>query len=254
MSVPSVAASFAAALLDPEAKCPDGLSTWNGSDAVHRFAVYRNNIFVSLIDALSKTFTVTNQLVGDAFFQAMARVYIIDQPPVSPLLIRHGNDFPLFIDRFAPAKTVPYLADVARLEWLRVDAYHAADAHPLEHADLARVDAEELANVRLSPLPGASVLRSRYPVVSIWAAHQGTGTMWTVDLDVPEDALVTRPRLDVLVTHLPKGFSTAIEMLNAGSPLGEATSAAADETPSFNPADFLQLICSAGPFVQLSEA
>ena len=45
--------TLAAALLDPGLPCPPGFTTWNGSDPTRRLAVHRNNIVVSLIDALS---------------------------------------------------------------------------------------------------------------------------------------------------------------------------------------------------------
>ena len=69
-------ANFAAALLDPAAPCPSGLVTWNGSDAAQRFGVYRNNVTVSLIDAVADTFPVVQQLVGADFFRAMAGAFV----------------------------------------------------------------------------------------------------------------------------------------------------------------------------------
>ncbi|MEO8121927.1 MAG: DNA-binding domain-containing protein, partial [Rhodoferax sp.] len=67
--------AFANALLNAELPCPSGLKTWNGSDPGTRFAVYRNNVMVSLIDALADTYPVVQELVGEEFFRAMARVF-----------------------------------------------------------------------------------------------------------------------------------------------------------------------------------
>ena len=94
-------AEFAAALL--QGHCPPGLHTWNNSAAEQRFAVYRNNYLVGLIEALADTFTVTQALVGVAFFQAMARVFVQTQPAQSPLLVGYGEGFGEFIDSFPPA-------------------------------------------------------------------------------------------------------------------------------------------------------
>ena len=109
-------ADFAAALLDPEAALPAGLVVWNGSDPAHRFAVYRNNVTSALSDVLADSFPVTQQLVGEEFFRAMARVFLRRSPPSSPMLSAYGEGFPAFVEDFAPARAVPYLADVARLE------------------------------------------------------------------------------------------------------------------------------------------
>lgn len=77
--------AFAAALLNPDLPCPGGLSTWNGSAPATRFAVYRNNVTVSLVDALADTFPVLQALVGEEFFRAMARVLAYHAADVDPL-------------------------------------------------------------------------------------------------------------------------------------------------------------------------
>ncbi|MBL8587921.1 MAG: putative DNA-binding domain-containing protein, partial [Methylobacteriaceae bacterium] len=108
--------AFAAALLSPGAPAPPGLTTWNGSDPARRFAVYRNNVVVSLIEALSGAFPVTRELVGEEFFRAMAREFALGHPPRSPVMARFGEELPGFIAAFAPARELPWLADVAALE------------------------------------------------------------------------------------------------------------------------------------------
>ena len=100
-------ATFAAALLNPAAPCPSGLVTWNGSDAAQRFGVYRNNVTVSLIEALADTFPVVQQLVGDAFFRVMAGEFARQSPPTSPVLAWYGDAFADFIVAFTPATGVP---------------------------------------------------------------------------------------------------------------------------------------------------
>jgi len=128
--------AFAKALLSSEAGCPPGLYSSNGADPASRFAVYRNNVQASLSNALAESYPVVRQLVGREFFNAMAALYLRDFAPASPLLNDYGQDFGDFIQGFGPAAGLPYLADMARLERLRVEAYHAADARALEPARL----------------------------------------------------------------------------------------------------------------------
>ena len=123
--------AFATALLDVQLPCPDGLCSANGADPASRFAVYRNNVQSSLINALADSYPVVMQLVGVEFFRAMAAIFVQTQPPHSPLMSCYGEGFVDFIAGFEPAASVPYLADVARLEGLRTRAYHAADASPI---------------------------------------------------------------------------------------------------------------------------
>lgn len=217
-------ASFAAALLDPERPCPAGLTTWNGSDPAHRFRIYRNNVIVSLIDALADSFAVTQELVGAEFFREMARRYAAARPPHSPVLAFYGADFPDFIEHFPPAGGLPYLADVARLEYLRVLAYHAADVAAVGPEQIAAALADEAAlpalGLRLHP--SLAVLPSPAAVVSLWAAHQGIGDLATVRPEVAETALILRHGLAVEVMQIPTAAGAFITTLQSGASLGVA--------------------------------
>ncbi|MEO8992592.1 MAG: DNA-binding domain-containing protein, partial [Nitrosospira sp.] len=216
--------SFVDALLDPEQLSPVGLITWNGSDPAARFAVYRNNVVASLIDALADTFPVTQKLVGEVFFRAMARLFISAQPPRSRVLAFYGVSFPAFIEHFPPAASVPYLADVARLEMLWVQAYHAANNVKLSANAIASAltDADELPHLRIGLQSSVGLVRSRYAVISLWAAHQGVADISTIDPYAPENALVFRPHLDVEMISLNAGASDFVAHLLLGASLSSA--------------------------------
>ena len=242
--------AFAAALLDPGLPPPDGLIAWNGSDPARRFAVYRNNGVVSLVDALADTFTVTQELVGEVFFRAMARVFALAAPPRSRLMAFYGEGFPDFIAGFPPAAGVPYLADVARLEYLRVLAYHAGDASPIAADELAAAlaDPETLPAQRVVLHPSLHVLGSRFAVASLWGAHQGLLALADVVPDQPETALVTRCGLDVEVLRITPADGVFIAALRDGVPLGGAVQVAG---PWFDPTGSLGLLLQKGAVVAL---
>lgn len=227
---------FSAALLDPDQPMPAGLTAWNGSDPAARFAVYRNNVIVSLIDALADTYPVMQALVGEEFFRAMARVYADGAPPRSQVLAYYGAAFPDFIASFAPAATLPYLADVARLEMARVDAFHAADAAPLPVDEIAAAlaEPEALPELRVGLHPSLRLLRSDHAVVSLWASHQGVGDIASVDPALPESALVLRPALDVEVILLDVAAAGFIAELLQGHSLGNAAEQASIIHPDFD--------------------
>lgn len=222
---------FAKALLAADHSLPAGLKAWNGSDPTRRFDVHRNNVFVSLIEALAETFSVTQALVGVEFFRAMAQVYVGRSPPRSRLLFEYGCDFPDFIAGFAPAAGLPYLGDVARLEYLRVEACHAADAEALvPGAFIALLDSpDRLLDLRVQLHPALRIMRSGHAVFSIWAAHQGLMTLESVVLEQPEDALVFRPGLEVRVLALPPGGAAFLGSLANQGTLGESATIASRE-------------------------
>ena len=218
---------FAAALAAPTFACPPGLKTWNGSDPARRFGIYRNNVAASLTDAMADSYPVVQQLVGDAFFRAMAGEFVGAFPPRSPVLAWYGASFPDFIAAFPPVAELPYLADVARLEWRRVESWHSADAVPVTECDLTNLLADEakLARSRFVLHPAARLLTSRYPVASLWAAHQSDTAevaLGQIDMSTPETALLVRPDLDVEIFRIESAAGKFIERLNAGVTFGDA--------------------------------
>src|ERR1700692_3938509 len=104
---PSYAAAFAAALVDPECETPAIVAGPAGRGAVKRYNVYRNNVTVSLIDALAAVYPAVQRITGVDFFRAMARFHIRATPPRSPLLFEYGHDFPDFIQRYEYAQSMP---------------------------------------------------------------------------------------------------------------------------------------------------
>jgi hypothetical protein len=221
-------AGFAAALLDPQRPVPDGLRAWNGSDPARRFGVYRNNVVVSLVGALAETFPVLRQLVGGEFFDAMAGVYVRAHPPTSPVLAHYGEGFADWLDGFAPARGLPYLPDMARLECARVAAYHAADAEPLTPAAIAMHLARpaSLPGVWLQLHPSCRVLRSTFSVHALWAGHQRDVPLDdgpAIDIDTACAMLVLRDAADeVLVIGIDTSAADFIAALQDGRRLGDA--------------------------------
>jgi hypothetical protein len=215
---------FAQALLDTSSPIPSGLTTWNGLDLAGRFAVYRNNVYASLIDALADTYPVVQALVGEEFFRAMAKVFVQSTPPTSRLMAYYGTGFADFIAAFSPAATLPYLADLARLEMARVEAYHAADANPLDPLRLqaSLSDSHLLVSLRLSLHPSVRVICSPYAIGSLWAAHLGTLNIDRLDTDQPESVLVFREGLDVAMQEITEVQACFVDTLQSGTTLLEA--------------------------------
>lgn len=251
--MPSLAerqADFVAALLDPARPAPSGLVGPDGEDSPRRFAVYRNNVSVALIDALEANFPATCRIVGEEFFRAMARAYALIEPPGSPILLDYGAGFPDFIARFAPAEFLPYLADVARIERAWTEAYHAPEARPLDPAMLSSISSDEAATLCFTPHPSVRVVRSQFPALTIWRMNVADGVPAPVDLDSRgEDTLVARPDAEVEVRSIPAGGAEFIAALAEGSLLVEAAKAGLRVSPSFDLAANLTALLGAGVFV-----
>lgn len=239
-------ATFTKALLDPEFPLPPGVTSHTHETPEKRFAVYRNNVVVGLVDALAARFPATQRIVGEEFFRAMARLFARAHPPRSPLMMQYGDDFPDFIAGFAPAAELPYLADVARLEAARSRAFHAADATPLGPDDFAAIPPDALAPLRMMLCPGIAILRSAHPAVTIWAMNADGGEPAPIEDWLAEDALVSREGFEVAVRRLPPGGAAFLLNLSSGATLGEAATAALNETAEFDLAANLAGLIGAG--------
>lgn len=231
---------FARALLDPALPCPDELRVWNNSDPTPRLAVYRNNIVASLVDALAATFRACNELVGETFFRAMARAFVAAHPPHSRILTFYGREFPAFIETFAPAASVPYLADVARLEILRLEAFHSADVEPLGSDEIARVlsDPVQLPGLRINAHPSVAVLQSRFAVFSLWAGQ----ALDRVDPSQPQTVLVVRTGLEVQAVSVAPATGVFIDGFIQGTTLAQAQQDALTSDPDFDLVTALTLL------------
>jgi hypothetical protein len=248
---PSYATAFAPPLLDPDQPTPATVTGPNDKTARKRYNVYRNNVTVSLIDALAAVFPATQRITGVDFFRAMARFHVRATPPTSPLLFEYGRDFPDFIDSYEYARRIPWLADVARIERAWLDAYHAANAESLMPQALASIPPEQLADIIFVPHPATRVVRSRFPAVSIFTANRNNGPVGSLELIEPEDALVTKPGLEVIVRQLPAGGAVFLTRLIAGEPLGAAAARALVDGPAFDLAANIAGMLDAGAFTAI---
>lgn len=209
---------FRAALLDPASAPPEGLQTPDGVQATKRFDVYRNNVAVSLTEALETAFPVVRKLVGEDFFRAMAGVYLRANPPTSPVMMFYGAEMPDFLASFGPAQSVPYLPDVARLELALRHSYHAADATPVAADALGQLAPDTLPHVTFTFAPSVFLIPSRYPLHSIWWANTHGGDT----AKIPQPSLITRPEFDPQVDVLTPEQAAVTTALMAGEPIGQA--------------------------------
>ena len=240
---------FAEALLQPCSPVPDGVINPDGVPATKRFDVYRNNVIVSLIDALASRFPVVQTLVGEEFFQAAAREFVINRPPASPVMLHYGTGFPDFLDGFPPAASVPYLGDVARLESARRSAYHAANAQPLDPAQLEQIAPDQFEALTFQTHPSLSLIESDYAILSIWQSNS-QGSELDVPTNTPQSIMVCRPMLEVEVRGLPQGAYAFLSTLQQGDTLGAAAQAGLLSSPAFDLATTLTGALSASVFTE----
>lgn len=215
-------ALFADALCDARAPLPPLIARPEGTDPAGRFAVYRNNIHVGLVECLASAYPVVRAHSGGDFFDGMARAYVQDHKPAHALLTHYGESFPDFIASFEPAGPLPWLADLARVERAWTESWAAADAPALPITALRGCNAGDLLQARVVAHPAARLVRSPWPVASLWQAHQSPTPDLSTLAWMPEDTLLTRPVAEVRLQRVGGPAAGFIAALMAGDTIEAA--------------------------------
>ena len=237
--------TFRSGLLNPAAPIPEGLTDGHNQPAGRRYGVYRNNVTVSLREALAEGFPSIVSLIGRENFDHLARAYLRQSPPTSPLMMHYGAEFPDFLDAVEQLSHLPYLADVARIDVAMRQSYHAADGTGIDASALQALDQETLLATRFVFAPSMILLRSQWPIGSIWHYTLRGGDKPT---GVAEDVLILRAEYDPELFILGPGAGDVLHALHSGTAFGAAIDAGGD---AFDLAALLHLLLTQNAITHL---
>lgn len=248
--------SFAQALQSPTTDCSLLIDHNPEGDQGRRFNVYRNNRAVSLMESLQRSYPAICSLVGDEFFNAAARGFIDQHPPTGPVMAEYGREFGPYLTTLPNTETLPYLEDVATLEWQWLQSYHCENRTALQIKALAGIESSSVLDLRLGCHPALYVLKSRWPVGSIWTLCTQNSNSdiqpSDVDMTLSETVLITRPSLEVLVNIIPASGALFLDALKQGNTVGDAAASALEADPLFDTGTHLAGLLSLGVFSDLS--
>src|SRR5512144_1088388 len=239
---------FAAAVINGDACKVAGSIIDDAPGAAARLGIYVNHFRVTLIDALTATFPIVQQLVGDLFFQAAARRYVRATPPAHPCLFAYGGDFPDFLERLPEARSLAYLPHVARLEWAINEAWHAPDAPAVDEGAAARLIAAGFSDLSLRLHPSCRLIASPFPVDRIWQVHQkACSQREIVDLDAGGVRLLVHRREDeVGWLDLPPVHFAFLDSLIMSGSLQAALTFARSVDHGFDPIAIIAVLIEGG--------
>jgi hypothetical protein len=207
----------------------------DGLPSEARLNIYRNTFVATLTTALRLSYPAVHQLVGVEFFESAARVFIEATAPESAYLNEYGATFPDFLAGFPPADSVPYLSDVARLEWAVNRALHADDAPAINLGRLSTIAPEDQNRIVFVPHPAVSLVQSPYPIDDIWRAVLAKDDEAIASIDLTSDPvrlLVHRRDSGIEVIRASEPTWRFAVALFSSKPLQAAFDAAGDLDPS----------------------
>ncbi len=194
---------------------------------------YRANAGASAERALSAAFPVLRQLIGAESFAALARTLWQRRPPTQGDLAQFGAALPEFIEGSAELADEPYLADCARLDWALHRCEMTADA-PEAPQGLDLLASHDPDGLCVALRPGSTLVSSRFPVATIWAAHQSDApdrfapVRQALAAEQAERAWVWRAGWRGQVLRLDDADALFTAALLKGSGLGQALGVAGD--------------------------
>ena len=215
---------------------PDGIAPHE------RYNIYHNNIFVTLGQALARNFPVLCRLVGQAFFDQIARDYVQKYPPVTPLLMSYGAEMAVFLKTYSPASGLPYLSDVARFEHLWTLSFNGPDPEDFDLDNLKNVASEKFNDLVFSFIPNIQFMTSDYPILDIWCANQeGSPGQKTINIDQGGCGFAFyRKAQEVEIMPLDKVDYNFLTRLHSGGVLGNVAGKMMEKYADFNLQEALQ--------------
>jgi hypothetical protein len=230
------------------------LEAFTHGPAATKFKVYRNNAVKGAADTLGDAYPAIKRLVGEKFFQGMAREFWAAHPPVERTLTLYGAGFADFIQQFEPAQSLVYLADVARLDRAWLEAHHAPDASPLRLTDIQHLPAEILAATAPGVHPSVRVLASDLPAFSIWRTNRYDTDVKKISLENgAETALIHRPGMEVQSRRLTPAEALFLDRISSRQSFETASNAVTDHFPGVEPAPVFIALLKEGVFNEIQE-
>jgi len=253
---------FAASLIAGDAHAAERIRAANPDggklDAVRRLAVYRHNVFTNLRNVLGDIFPVVKRIVGEAFFVHAADQFIRTHPSHSGDLNRYGAQWPAFLAGYPHAAELPYLPDVARLEWAWHACFHAAEAATLDLGRLADVPAGLHGALVFRLHPAVRLLASEFPILRIWQVNQDdySGAL-EIDWEQGGDHLLVRrddaQSVEVVIQALPPAAFAFLDAMRRQGSLETAATAALEGDDAFDLQGFLLEFVQCGVIVDFSK-
>ncbi|MFZ6657153.1 putative DNA-binding domain-containing protein [Undibacterium sp. TJN19] len=254
-SLSEIQQAFANALIHPEAAADVAAMLVPHSFQDDRLALYRGNLTAIWLAALGNAYPVLRQLVGDDYFEQVARAFGRTYPSISGDLNQFGTQLPGFLSEIPDAADYPYFPEVARLEWQVHNAYYASDAESFSLPGFVQLIAGKglaLPDVVLGLHPAVSLYQSDWASVAIWHAHQAEpGMAAPENIRQGSFGLISRKQWQVELTVLTGPAFLALQALQQGVKLGDALEIAVGADTDFDINAHLQSWFNLGLFTQI---
>jgi hypothetical protein len=217
--------------------------------------IYRESSIGNIITPMQLTYPVVERLVGEDFFRMSCRKFTETHWPKTGNMDDYGSEFAEFLEQFKPAQSIPYLPDVARLEWLYHESSIADDMESCDWTEFSTLSADDVADVSIHLHPSVRLFSSPYPVMKIWQMNQENADQnEELDLDNEgrDSVLILRANFKPSLHNIDSSEIILLQSLLEGNPLFEAVELALEINDDINMQAFMERHISIGTFCGFS--
>ncbi len=210
----------------------------DGRSISRRIQAYRRNVFANLCTALTLSYPLIRKIVGERFFVGAIQCYVQTHPSLSGDLNDYGGDFADFLSDYRDAQEMPYLADLARLEWQMQTLMLSADPSPPSEKPfeaLATTPPACYDQLVFHVNPARARMNSIWPLFDIWRVNQpGYDGDMRVDFTQSNQLLIWRQDAEMQIAQLDAADAALLDALVADQDLATAAEAALAIRPDFD--------------------
>ena len=191
-----------------------------------RLAVYAEGYIFRIAEALESVFPAVRKVIGESNFLHLTANYLDHYPSNSFDLGYAGVHLSKYLCEYVLAKDLPFLSDLAGLEWQVYRSFYAVDEKPLDSAVIRNIPAHQWPELTLTFQPSTAVRSSKWNIYDIWLARQEDDENFHVEnIDQPSYALVFRNGYEVMVERISQTQHVLLKALIEGVSLGKACEA-----------------------------
>ncbi len=192
-----------------------------GTPGVERLSVYAGGYVTRIREALAEVYEAVHHVVGEGVFTELAHDYAARHPSHDYNLSFSGRFLPEYLTTWPRTQQLPFLPDLARLEWRICEAFHAFEQRPLDPAQFTSWSLDAWNSARLIFQSSAGVVESAWPIRDIWEARTQPREAISIELvNRPQQVLVFRQQLQVRCELLDAPQARALDALLHGATLG----------------------------------
>ena len=206
------------------------LNRQGGASGEERLRVYVDGYLARLHESLTEVYEAVRFIVGQRAFGELSRAYASTHPSQEYNLSLAGRRLPEFLRDYPLTKRLPFLPDLAELEWRVCLAFHAEQFPAADLTRLFGVPEEVWPFLRLSFQPATAVVMSAWPILDLWNARKQPRESIDIQLEGrAQNVLIFREGLAVRCERLQQEAAVLMRTLLAGHSLGEALDAVVQE-------------------------